>query len=193
MGTAQRSGRARGRPLGAPCPAPGLCRPAWGHRCHHLPSLGTKGLQRDHGDASTAEPARPRASNLRDGGTAPAGHSPECSSGQRDPSLAGPEPGGTGEQGLPVAVAGTHRHTDRDTCYINGCQHLPRQGGSRGCRGSGAAGNPPAPRHPPPHPLPVPSSAAGTRGRGQITTHPNLPKGLLHGAGSSAFPLPGQG
>lgn len=59
--------------------------------------------------------------------------------------------------------------------------------GVRGCR------HPSAPRHPPPHPLPGPSSAAGTGGRGQITTHPNLPKGLLHGAGSSAFPLPGQG
>lgn len=171
MGTARRSGRARGRPLGAPCPAPGRCRPAWGGTAA---TSSCPWVQR----GTTGTPARqsqpgPEHPTCRDGGTAPAGHSRGRSSGQRDPSLRqGPSRAGRGRgQGLPVAVAGTHKHTDRDTCYINGCQHLPRQGGRRGCRGSGAAGNSPSPTSPSP---PGPQQR-GRDQRKRVNHHPPKP------------------
>lgn len=54
MGTAQRSGRSE-----LPALLPGSAGHPGRHRCHPLPSLGTKGLQSGHGDASPAPGIHP--------------------------------------------------------------------------------------------------------------------------------------
>lgn len=96
-------------------------------------------------------------------------------------------------QGLPVAVAGTHNDTQTGTLATSMAAST-----SHDREAAGAAGGPGGCRLPVTSPAPASPSLPSPQqcGRDQLKRanhHPNLPKGLLHGAGSSAFPLPGQG
>lgn len=209
MGTAQGAMGTFRRLLEAPSPAPQIL--PW--RCAATTTFSNPWVQkvcrRDEGTPPQQSQPVPELLTRRAASTAAAGRSLEHSSrlgGDQSlrPGLwdqhAGQGRGDRGCQGLPAAAAGTHDDTQTGTLATSMAASTSRGGEAAGAAGGpGLPVTPPSPgspspaRCPPPHPLPVPTSGAGTGGRGQITAHPNLPKGLLHGVGSSAFPRPGWG
>lgn len=199
MGTARGAVGTFRRPLEAPYPAPQLL--PW--RCATT-TFSSPWVQKvcrgDKGTPPQQSQPGPEHPTHQTAGTAAASRSPEHSS----------RLGGDGS--LHPGVWGWHEVTQwgRARGQWLGCRTTHRQGHllhrwlpvpPAAGRQPGLPGGPGLPVTPPgspsptqrplPRPLPVPTSGAGTGGRGQIATRPNLPKGLLHRAGSSAFPRPG--